>query len=247
MVWTAPMFNPDHMVGELVVYKIRETERPTESFDFIRFTNSLTVNISYWRYFDKTKGKIMEVLKFLLYITIFIGVAVLGWCVYNIYKQNHLTDKKFDKEENVPYVGFWEAFINYFTKAFDFKGCATRAEYWWMVWLTFMCAFVGNMLFVPDVQLSDIALVLLSVLNVFTLIAGMSLITRRMHDMGRSGWDLVCSFLAACGLLFVGISCVDNILFVSVICSLASAWFGLVLPIIWLATPSKYKNNKYKK
>lgn len=50
------MFNPGRMVGELVVYKIRETERPTESFDFIRFTNSPTVNIPIGGILIKQRG-----------------------------------------------------------------------------------------------------------------------------------------------------------------------------------------------
>lgn len=188
----------------------------------------------------------MEVLKFLLCITIFVGCVVLGWCIYNIFRQNH-ADKKSDKEESggVRYVGFWESFINYFVKAFDFKGCATRAEYWWMAWLSFMCAFVGRILFVPETQLPDIAVVLFSVLNLFTLIAGMSLMTRRMHDIGKSGLNLIWTFLVGIVLLFIGMS-VDNIWFISMIFVIGSVWFCFVLPVIWLATSSVHKNNKYK-
>lgn len=63
------------MVGELVVYKIRETERPTESFDFIRFTNSPTVNFLIGGVFLK-KGFGMKK------IFMFVVLLGLGACRY---------------------------------------------------------------------------------------------------------------------------------------------------------------------
>ena len=48
-------FCPALVVGELLVYTTRETERPTESIDFIRFTNSPTA-IQLAVIFYKNKG-----------------------------------------------------------------------------------------------------------------------------------------------------------------------------------------------
>lgn len=79
--------------------------------------------------------------------------------------------------KELPQVSFSEAAQNLFKKIFQFKGRIRRSEYWWG-FLTFLIAvFVLSL--IPII--GQIAVLFLS-------IAGVSMLFRRLHDTGRSGW-----------------------------------------------------------
>lgn len=73
-----------------------------------------------------------------------------------------------------PSLGFGEALSLYFQRYAEFSGRSRRQEYWFiMLW---------NMIFVliPFVNL---------IWCVITIVPGIALATRRLHDTGRSGWN----------------------------------------------------------
>jgi uncharacterized membrane protein YhaH (DUF805 family) len=79
-------------------------------------------------------------------------------------------------------VGFGEAISRGFNNYFTFSGRATRAEYWW--WYLFttlvqMIPFIGGLI----------------VLGV--LIPSLSVTSRRLHDIGKSGWWQLVMFLGS--------------------------------------------------
>jgi len=75
---------------------------------------------------------------------------------------------------------FGKSISTCFSKFFDFKGRATRPEYWWFYLFTLLISW-GSMLVDPTQILSG----LISLALIFpTIAAG----TRRLHDTNRSGW-----------------------------------------------------------
>lgn len=92
-----------------------------------------------------------------------------------------------------------EAFISGFKKYATFKGVATRSEYWYWVlaWSVFsaLAGLLGGKLNLSVALLgfsasaNNPALNLtFTVVSLATLIPSLALITRRLHDTGRSGW-----------------------------------------------------------
>ncbi|WP_316424929.1 DUF805 domain-containing protein [Klebsiella oxytoca] len=88
--------------------------------------------------------------------------------------------------------------LNYvlFKNYFNFKGRATRREFWWFCLALFIIAifyFSIVMLVAPDkIMQSRI------VMNIFT-IPCYAVTVRRLHDTGRSGWWVLLSFLPFIG------------------------------------------------
>ncbi|MCV2370063.1 DUF805 domain-containing protein [Roseateles oligotrophus] len=65
-----------------------------------------------------------------------------------------------------------------FKKYTDFKGRASKSEYWWWVLFVFMISVVGQMI-------GDLAGVLVTIP---TLLPCLAVTARRLHDTDRSGW-----------------------------------------------------------
>ena len=104
-------------------------------------------------------------------------------------------------EDNNNMCSFGNAIKLFFVRAFDFKGRSSRAEYWWLtlfyivvlnLFVPFLIGFVIGFFKhnSPDcLGLTNKANEILSILNfILFLIPLISLCTRRLHDVGRSGW-----------------------------------------------------------
>ena len=90
-------------------------------------------------------------------------------------------------------TGFFQAIKSCFVKSFSFKGCASRAEYWFFI---LFCAVIQILLFV----LSNVMRVnyefsiypfLLSFIYIFSVVIMPAIISvgvRRMHDAGKRGF-----------------------------------------------------------
>ena len=72
----------------------------------------------------------------------------------------------------LPTVGFGEAISRGFTNYFTFSGRASRPEYWWWVLFTALVAIIP-----------------LSIL--VTFIPSLALASKKLHDIGKSGWSLI--------------------------------------------------------
>ena len=84
-------------------------------------------------------------------------------------------------------VSFKDSIKLAFQKAFDYKGCATRAEYWWFVLFSIFMNISTNLI---DMFLFEngifpfVGLIWLLIL----IVVMTSLIARRLHDINLSGW-----------------------------------------------------------
>ncbi|MER0243846.1 DUF805 domain-containing protein [Streptomyces sp. HSW2009] len=79
-------------------------------------------------------------------------------------------------------VSFPEAVRRGFTRASDWRGRSSRAEYWWFALFALLC-------WIPLITLAlilDSPFVLLGWVGLWFFLLGT--FVRRMHDCGRSGW-----------------------------------------------------------
>ena len=123
----------------------------------------------------------------------------------------------------LPTVGFSEAISRGFTNYFTFNGRASRPEYWWWVLFTFLLG-------------------LIPLAGLVTLIPTLAVTSRRLHDIGKSGWLQILPWA------IVAVTWVLNVV------ALATALFGIgmiaafasfVVLIVWLAKKGDEGPNKY--
>lgn len=112
-----------------------------------------------------------------------------------------------------------EAYKKFFKNYANFRGVATREEYWWVILANFLIGFVlgliGGML--PAIAGATSAIAGLYSLVVF--IPGLSIFVRRLHDTDRSGWNWLWCLLP---------------------------FAGAIVLLVFLCLPSVNENNKYK-
>jgi len=87
---------------------------------------------------------------------------------------------------------FMDATKTVIQKSFTIEGRASRSEYWWF-YLAFIIADIG--LSIVDMTLGTPLVFLLLALIPASLCAAI----RRMHDIGKSGWWLLISFIPLIG------------------------------------------------
>ncbi len=108
----------------------------------------------------------------------------------------------------------WAYFVRCIREKFiDGDGRARRLEYWSFIlfaWLTMMAAFVPFFLLAALADDSDLTstLALLTILlpafwGLFLMIPGIALASRRLHDIGLSGWLYLVTFVPYVGGLFM--------------------------------------------
>ncbi|KCV80816.1 hypothetical protein ATO10_15375 [Actibacterium atlanticum] len=86
-------------------------------------------------------------------------------------------------------MGFQEATTTCLRKYFTFSGRAVRSEYWYFVLFCFLGSLLlgGVDMMVFDTGMEDLGLIS-SLFSLATIIPGISACSRRLHDIGRSGW-----------------------------------------------------------
>lgn len=86
---------------------------------------------------------------------------------------------------------FVDAVKNCFANYVGFTGRAPRSEYWW--WVLFVV--------LVSIVLSMVSQKLSGVFSLAVLLPGIAVATRRLHDVGRSGWWQLLLFIPMIGLL----------------------------------------------
>ncbi|WP_312065671.1 DUF805 domain-containing protein [Brevundimonas sp.] len=119
-------------------------------------------------------------------------------------------------------LSMWAYFVRCIREKFiDGDGRARRLEYWSFIlfnWLTMMAAFVPFLVLVGLSDDSDpmSALMVLSLLlpvlwTLFLIIPGIALASRRLHDVGLSGWLYLVTFVPYVGGLFMlDVACIPS-------------------------------------
>jgi uncharacterized membrane protein YhaH (DUF805 family) len=96
---------------------------------------------------------------------------------------------------------FFEAVSKCYRKYFVFKGRASRSEYWWCFLAAFLFAWP---LLLSETSEGSWFAILSFIYFILTLSIVMPLIsawTRRMHDVGKSGWSWLYIFVPAVGFI----------------------------------------------
>lgn len=102
-----------------------------------------------------------------------------------------------------PYYGCppQEAFLRFFRKYVTFSGRASRSEYWW--WALISILVVAVLRYLANIT-DDKLEVLITVWSLGTLVPGLALSVRRLHDTGRSGgWIALPMALEAVGVVMM--------------------------------------------
>ena len=98
-------------------------------------------------------------------------------------------------------LGFGEAVRSFFNRYADFQGRSRRAEYWWVylfntlvVTALVLVAFLPGSINYATGEPGPIYFVLVGVIFLYmlaTIIPGLALMLRRLHDVNLSGWILL--------------------------------------------------------
>lgn len=89
--------------------------------------------------------------------------------------------------QTAPSIGFVDAVKSFFNHYADFNGRARRSEYWYVVLFQILMVFVFGIL----ASISGSLGFLYTLWCLGTLVPGLALCVRRLHDVGKSGvWFL---------------------------------------------------------
>ena len=92
------------------------------------------------------------------------------------------------------YIGFWK-------RAFDFKGVASRKQYWMAVLFNAIILFIISFImlsFTDDPEGGSVDIIS-GLYSLAMLIPSFSIGVRRLHDQNRSGWLFLVSFIPVIG------------------------------------------------
>jgi uncharacterized membrane protein YhaH (DUF805 family) len=96
------------------------------------------------------------------------------------------------------YMSFTEAVGVCYSKFFEFSGRASRSEYWWFYLFTLLLTWGTKLVAIitmPDNQIGLYAGVILeSVVILATVFPFHATWVRRLHDIGKSGWNILWAF-----------------------------------------------------
>lgn len=110
-------------------------------------------------------------------------------------------------DETRPNVSFFGAIKLFFTRAFDFRGRSRRKEYWYVV-------LANLILYIPYYIMSFISisegdemkpevLVVYGIMGLLFFVPGLSLVVRRLHDIGKSGINWLMSLIPFAGAIIL--------------------------------------------
>jgi uncharacterized membrane protein YhaH (DUF805 family) len=102
-------------------------------------------------------------------------------------------------------MGFGQAISSAFVNYFNFNGRATRPEYWYFVLFSVILAIVAYLIdtFVLGFSADSFAGPAYIVYTLGIIIPSLSVSVRRLHDIGRSGWWVLLSFIPIVGWIIL--------------------------------------------
>ncbi|MDE6120215.1 MAG: DUF805 domain-containing protein [Muribaculaceae bacterium] len=82
----------------------------------------------------------------------------------------------------------------------DFKGRASRSEYWWFVVFNIVISIAAGALGLISESLST---AVSGIISLALLLPGLGLSVRRLHDTDRSGWYLLLALIPLVGAIIL--------------------------------------------
>lgn len=150
-------------------------------------------------------------------------------------------------------LGFWQAFkAVYFEKLFTYSGRSTRREYWKSVAVSSIfllpfgfllgCILAAGMHAAPGYLI--IALVGICIMGtIWSVLANLSLTSRRLHDIGLSFWWCfavpVLHFILGFALRLASLPKI------AIVCSLILILANLILTLFIFFAPSQKRDNRF--
>lgn len=84
-------------------------------------------------------------------------------------------------------MGFIDSIKSFYFRTFDFRTRSSRSEFWYVILAQIL--FFLPIEFIPSFLFLDL---LVSAINILIFLPQISLTARRFHDVGISGWWLLC-------------------------------------------------------
>lgn len=137
---------------------------------------------------------------------------------------------------------FFNSIITCYKKSFDFKGRASKSEYWWFV--LYLGLLFGLSIWLNDID-SEIVVGVYVGLIIGTVPAMFSVLVRRFHDVGLSTWSCIKRLLQVAGLSFLGcilLAILGNSIF-SALIALLWPFIGFLFMFIVLIGDSVYEDD----
>ena len=95
-------------------------------------------------------------------------------------------------------MSFGESITTCFRKCAEFKGRASRAEYWWFVLFAVLAYLAVGIVATALENAAPTVLLLLGL-----LLPSLSVAVRRLHDTGRPGWWYLISLVPFVGVILI--------------------------------------------
>lgn len=102
-------------------------------------------------------------------------------------------------------LSFGEAISNVFSHYADFHGRARRSEYWWFALLNNILynTVYAMALIMPNAVETMVLLVMSFLYSLVVFIPGLAVSVRRLHDIGKSGWNLLFGLIPLVGYILL--------------------------------------------
>jgi len=88
-------------------------------------------------------------------------------------------------------LNLFESISTCFSKYADFEGSASRSEYWWFAFFCVICDVMTDMI---DGSAIDEMGIFNATYLIITFIPSLAVAVRRLHDIGKSGWNILWAF-----------------------------------------------------
>lgn len=113
--------------------------------------------------------------------------------------------------EPVPSVGMVDAVKLFFSNYANFSGRARRSEYWMFYLFNLLLCFLLSVLMYLSLEMAAIVSIILGIWCLAIMIPSLALGVRRLHDIGNSGWCILCSLIPAVGSILILVwMCTDS-------------------------------------
>ena len=96
-----------------------------------------------------------------------------------------------------------EAYKKFFKNYVNFNGRSTRSDYWYVILINaiigFVLGFIGGL--IPDLE--GVTSVISTIYSIAVFIPGIAIAVRRLHDINKSGWFYLLSFIPLVGTIIL--------------------------------------------